>query len=133
MLGTGAVSMLFNNFPYAYHSATLKIFSAILFFLNLFLFILFNVLSLWRYIAFPGLWSNMLRHPVQSLYLGTYPMGFATIINVGVSLINQEYRFGGTAFLYFLWACWWYDVILSFLCGYVLVHIMSVSPVSCLL
>jgi len=95
-----------------------------LFFLNLLLFILFNILSLWRYIAFPGIWSNMLRHPVQSLYLGTYPMGFATIINVGVSLINQEYRFGGTAFLYFLWACWWYDVVLSFLCGYVLVHIM---------
>lgn len=116
--------MLFNNLPYATHSATLKIFSAILFFLNLALFVVFNVLSLWRYTQFPRLWSSMLQHPVQSLYLGTYPMGFSTIINVGVTLIYGEYNFGGKAFLYFLWACWWYDVVLSFLCGFVLVHIM---------
>lgn len=118
--------MVFNNFPYATHSATLKIFSAILFFLNLSLFIIFNILSLYRYLRYPQVWSDMLCHPVQSLYLGTYAMGFSTIINVGVQLIYEEYKFGGPAFLYFLWACWWYDVVLSFLCGFVLVHIMSV-------
>ncbi|KAF9820333.1 hypothetical protein IEO21_01547 [Rhodonia placenta] len=124
IMGTGAVSMVFNNFPYATHSATLKIFSAILFFLNLSLFIIFNILSLYRYLRYPQVWSDMLCHPVQSLYLGTYAMGFSTIINVGVQLIYEEYKFGGPAFLYFLWACWWYDVVLSFLCGFVLVHIM---------
>lgn len=66
----------------------------------------------------------MIRHPVQSLYIGTYPMGAATLINVAVGLIYEQYGFGHKAFLYFLWAMWWLDVVLSFLCAFLLVHIM---------
>lgn len=66
----------------------------------------------------------MIHHPTQSLFLGTYPMGASTLINIAVSLIYQDNRFGGKPFLYAMWALWWLDVALSVLCAFALVHIM---------
>ncbi|KAI0341913.1 hypothetical protein BDW22DRAFT_1357999 [Trametopsis cervina] len=123
IMGTGAISILFHNYPYP--TRTLYIFTFIIFFLNLVLFIIFNILTIARYVIFPDIWSIMIRHPVQSLYLGCYPMGGSTLINIGVSLIYQQYGFGGKPFLYFLWAMWWLEVGLSFLCVFPLVHIMK--------
>jgi tellurite resistance protein TehA-like permease len=100
------------------------VFTYIFFFLNLALFVVFNMLSIARYMLFPQSWSLTIYHPVQSLYLGCYPMGATTLINIAVGLIYQEDDFGGTSFLYFLWATWWLDVALSFLCAFALVHIM---------
>ena len=126
-MGTGAVSILFHNYPYANDSITMKVFTYIFFFLNLAFFLIFNVLTAARYIIFPDIWSIMIRHPVQSLYIGCYPMGAATLINIGVGLLYEQYDFGGRAFLYFLWGCWWIDVIISFVCAFAVVHIMCVS------
>ncbi|THH27847.1 hypothetical protein EUX98_g6340 [Antrodiella citrinella] len=123
-MGTGAISILFRNFPYGSDTLPMRVFSAIFFFLNLFLFILFNVLTLTRYIIFPDIWSIMIRHPVQSLYIGTYPMGAATLINVSVSLLYSNWHIGGKPFLYTLWAFWWVDSAISVLCAFPMVHIM---------
>lgn len=68
----------------------------------------------------------MLRHPVQSLYVGCYPMGAATLINVSVGLVREQYGFGGKPFLYIIWAFWWIDVVLSFICAFAVVHVMWV-------
>ena len=123
-MGTGAISILFHNFPYLNNTITFKIFTYIFFFLNLFLFVVFNVMTVARYTIFPDIWGIMLRHPVQSLFIGCYPMGFATLINIGVGLIYEQEGYGGRGFLYFLWACWWFDVIISFLCAFAVVHLM---------
>lgn len=72
-------------------------------------------------------WRIMLHHPVQSLYLGTFPMGVTTLLNVALTIINQKYQIGGTPFLYTLWALWWLDVGLSILCCWGMVHFMSVT------
>ncbi|OBZ68275.1 Sulfite efflux pump SSU1 [Grifola frondosa] len=125
IMGTGAISILFHNFPYASDSIAMKIFTFIFFFLNLTLFTLFNALSISRYILFPDVWPLMIQHPVQSLYLGTYPMGATTLINIAVGLIYQQYGFGGKAFLYALWGFWWLDVAISFLCAFEMVHVMK--------
>jgi tellurite resistance protein TehA-like permease len=124
--GTGAISILFHNFPYGEVEKPMKIFTLIFFFLNLILFTLFSAMSLARYIVFPGIWSIMIHHPIQSLYLGTFPMGATTLINVAVSVIYEEYGFGGTGFLYAMWSLWWLDVAISIVCCWVMVHIMSV-------
>ncbi len=63
-------------------------------------------------------------HPVQSLFTGTFPMGAITILNIAVSLIHEDYGFGGKPFLYVLWAFWWLDVISSFLCCFGVMHFM---------
>ena len=104
----------------------MKVFSAIFFFFNLILFIVFNILTIARYVIFPDIWPLMLRHPVQSLYVGCYPMGAATLINIGAGLLYEEWHWGKRAFLYVLWGFWWVDVAISFLCAFAMVHIMYV-------
>lgn len=107
----------------------MKVFSLAFFFLNLALFVLFSALSLARYILFPGIWNRMLRHPVQSLYLGTFPMGATTLFAVAITVIHDNYGFGGRPFAYAIWALWWLDVAISILCCWGTMHIMSV--ISC--
>ncbi|KAF9024810.1 hypothetical protein BDZ89DRAFT_1068751 [Hymenopellis radicata] len=100
----------------------------IFFFLNLCLFIGFTVISAIRYILWPDIWSIMIRNPVQSLFIGTFPMGATTLLNIAVSLINSQYGFGGKPFLYVLWALWWLDSAISVLCCWGVLHYMSVQP-----
>ncbi|KAF2761031.1 hypothetical protein EJ05DRAFT_461677 [Pseudovirgaria hyperparasitica] len=79
-MGTGIVSILLHNLPY--NSNWIYWISVVIFALNVFLFVLFTLVSLVRYAVFRGVWSCMTSHPVQSLFLGTFPMGLSTIINM---------------------------------------------------
>lgn len=83
-MGTGATSALIHNFPYGHGSPFIRIFTLIIFFINLVLFVLISAATAARYALFPELWSKMLRHPAQSLFVGAVPMGFATLINVAL-------------------------------------------------
>jgi tellurite resistance protein TehA-like permease len=67
-MGTGIVSILLHNLPY--NARWLYWISIVIFCLNIFLFILFTGISIVRYTVFRGVWSAMLKHPVQSLFLG---------------------------------------------------------------
>jgi len=123
-MGTGAVSILFAVFPYGDQSGACRILSTAFFCLNLLLFVLFTVISIIRYTRFPDIWSTMIRHPVESLYLGTFPMGATTLIGVGTTVLHGQYGFGGQAFLYTLWGLWWIDVALSILCCWGVIYVM---------
>ncbi|KAI9445675.1 voltage-dependent anion channel [Lactarius psammicola] len=123
-MGTGAVSLLFSVFPYWNGSQALRLLSTVFFFLNLLLFVLFCVVSAARYWRFPGMWTAVLRHPVQSLFLGTFPMGALTLIAVATIVLHGQYGFGGRGFLYTLWGLWWADVALSALCCWGIVYLM---------
>lgn len=79
-MGTGIVSILLHNLPY--NGTWLYWISVIIFALNVFLFSLFLLISILRYTIYPEIWSAMIRHPAQSLFIGTFPMGLATIINM---------------------------------------------------
>jgi hypothetical protein len=79
-MGTGIVSILLHNLPY--NGIWLYWLSVIIFALNVFLFCLFLIISILRYTIYPQIWSAMIRHPSQSLFLGTFPMGLATIVNM---------------------------------------------------
>ncbi|KAG1752929.1 voltage-dependent anion channel [Suillus lakei] len=122
--GTGAVAILFHNFPYASDSPVMRGFALAFFFLNLVLFLLFSVITAARYILFPGIWFQMIRHPVQSLYIGTFPMGATTLINIASGDIFQMYGFGGKPFIYTVWACWWINVAISMTCCFGMMHVM---------
>lgn len=69
-MGTGIVSILLHNLPY--NARWIYWISIVFFAANIFLFVLFSFISILRYVMFPGLWTAMLRHPVQSLFLGMY-------------------------------------------------------------
>jgi tellurite resistance protein TehA-like permease len=75
-----------------------------------FLFVTFLTLSIARYVIWPKIWSSMIRHPAQSLFLGTFPMGLATIINMIVFVCVPN--FGGSWWKV-AWAIWWIDAAIS--------------------
>jgi tellurite resistance protein TehA-like permease len=100
--------------------------SLMVFFVNLVLFSLFTVMALVKYRSHRDRWASLLQNPVASLYTGCFPMGATTLINVAVDVIHEEYRFSGPAFLYFIWAFWWLDVVIAFVCCWVGVHVMFV-------
>lgn len=79
-MGTGIVSILLHNLPY--NGYWLYWLSVIVFSLNVVLFVTFTIISAVRYLVWPEIWTAMVRHPAQSLFLGTVPMGLATIINM---------------------------------------------------
>lgn len=79
-MGTGIVSILLHNLPY--NGAWLYWISVIIFALNVLLFTIFSFISVLRYFTYPGLWTAMVRHPVVPLFLGAFPMGLATIIEM---------------------------------------------------
>ncbi|KAF5876149.1 putative c4-dicarboxylate transporter malic acid transport protein [Botrytis fragariae] len=124
-MGTGIVSILLHNLPY--NGAWLNYVSIIIFVLNIVLFCTFLGISLVRYILYPQIWSAMIRHPAQSLFLGTFPMGLATIINMIVFVCVPAW--GGWV-VYLAWALWWIDAVISVAtCFYLPFVIMSLHKV----
>jgi tellurite resistance protein TehA-like permease len=87
-MGTGIVSILFHALAELYPSQgmPLEVLSIVFFVLNAVLFAVIFAISLLRYTLYPATWTLMLQHPVQSLFLGTLPMGLATLINMFVAV-----------------------------------------------
>lgn len=107
-MGTGIVSILLHNLPY--NGRWLQYISEIVFALNVFLFVLFLGLSLVRYTLYPRIWLTMIKHPGQSLFLGTFPMGLATIINMICFVCVPDW---GGGWWRVAWALWWIDVAVA--------------------
>lgn len=79
-MGTGIVAILLHNFPY--QAIWLQYISYIFFALNVVLFIAFLGISIARYALYPEIWSAMLAHAGQSLFLGCMPMAFASELHI---------------------------------------------------
>lgn len=107
-MGTGIVSILLYNLPY--NGPWLRYVAVSVFALNAALFSAFVAASATRYAAFPGIFLDMLRHPTQSLFLGTFPMGFATICNMFVYVCVRAW---GSWAMNLAWAMWWLDAAVS--------------------
>lgn len=122
--GTGGVSSLFLLFPNADGSTPMLIFCKIFFYLDLFTLACFLVLTITKYTIYPGAWRSLLKNPSTSLFTSCFPMGGSTLISVAVKLFHDHDKFGGRGFLIFLWAVWWIDVGISFICCWIGVHVM---------
>jgi tellurite resistance protein TehA-like permease len=107
-MGTGIVSILLHNLPY--NGPWLQYISYIFFALNVALFVLFLLLSLLRYTLYPRIWKAMIRHPAQSLFLGCFPMGLATIINMICFVCIPNW---GGEWWRVAWALWWIDTAVA--------------------
>ncbi|KZF19114.1 hypothetical protein L228DRAFT_224815, partial [Xylona heveae TC161] len=121
-MGTGIVSILLHNLPY--NGAWLYWLSVIVFALNVVLFTVFCVITILRYILYPQLWKAMLLHPAQSLFIGTFPMALATIVNLMVLICVPAW---GEWVLTFAWTLWIIDAVISIaICCYLPFLIMHV-------
>lgn len=108
-MGTGVTSLLLYSLPYQFDG--LEIISKIFFALNLLLFVLFLLISTVRYISWPQLFPAMLKHPVQSLYLGAFSMGLTTLIDMcGLGFAPSD---RGHPFALFVWAMWWINLAIA--------------------
>jgi tellurite resistance protein TehA-like permease len=107
-MSTGVVAITLHQLPYNGH--WLRVISTIFFITNLVLFLLFTVLTILRYALYPELIPKVLRHPHQSLFLATFPVGLATLINMVVLVCAPEWGHGWATFA---WVLWWIDSLLA--------------------
>jgi len=107
-MGTGILAVLLELCPYSFYG--LSTIATIIFILNICIFLVFLCVTVARYVMYPFMWWRMLYHPAQSLFLGTFPMGLATIINGIVLIVVPTY---GNWAVQLAWALWWLDVVIS--------------------
>ncbi|PKX90342.1 TDT family transporter [Aspergillus novofumigatus IBT 16806] len=107
-MGTGIVSILLNTLPY--NAQWLYWISVVIFAINVLLFITGCIISFLRYILYPEIFGAMIVHPVQSMFIGTFPMGLTTIINMFCFVCVPVW---GEWTRNFAWGLWIFDAILS--------------------
>jgi tellurite resistance protein TehA-like permease len=124
-MGTGIVSLLLHNLPY--NGIGLYYISVVIFVLNVLLFAAGCVLTILRYALYPEIFFAMIRHPVQSMFIGTFPIGLATIINMICFVCVPAW---GSWVSYFAWGLWVFDAIISMLTALSLPFVLYVLPSS---
>lgn len=120
-MGTGIVSILLNTLPY--NGRWLYWISVVIFALNVLLFAIFLFLSVLRYVLYPEIFPALVTHPTQSLFLGTFPMGLATITNMICFVCVPAW---GAWASYVAWGLWIGNVVFSVTTCFVLMFIMYV-------
>lgn len=127
--GTGVTSILLFNLPYQFPG--LKIIATVICVLNVVLFITFTVLSIVRYSIWPKLFSLMVTHSTQLLFLGTFCsespildvqvttpaycsflVGFSTVVTMTAYVCIPAF---GHNFLILTWILWWMNAVVSLL------------------
>lgn len=121
-MGTGIVSILLNTLPY--NGNWLYWISVVIFAFNVLLFGVFLLVSIMRYVLYPEIFPVMVKHPTQSLFLGTFPMGLATIINMICFVCVPVW---GPWASYLAWGLWMADAVISVMTCLALPFIMYVK------
>ncbi|MER3556288.1 MAG: C4-dicarboxylate ABC transporter [Meiothermus sp.] len=116
-MGTGIVALLLPKLPWP----VLSRLGEGLWWLNLGLFTLFALLSLVRLGLFPTEARATLHHPLQSMFLGAIPMGFATLVN-GLVVYGPE-RWGAISVGVAYWA-WCLDAVVAAAVGLLVPYVM---------
>ncbi|KAI0870756.1 voltage-dependent anion channel-domain-containing protein [Hypoxylon argillaceum] len=111
-MGTGIVAILLFTFSNIYPKASSIMFqlSIVFYIVNVALFGLIFTMTVLRYLFYPGLFVMMISDPGQAMYLGTFPMGFATIISMTVNIMVPRF---GASWVEIARVFWWIDVAVS--------------------
>ncbi|KAL1954893.1 hypothetical protein VTO42DRAFT_482 [Malbranchea cinnamomea] len=107
-MGTGITAILLENLPYQFNG--LHYIAVVIFVLNVALFTLFLTVSIVRYTLWPEKFLQTLTHPAHSMLWGTFPMGFATIVNLVVFICVPAW---GSWAATMAWVMWWIDTVVS--------------------
>jgi hypothetical protein len=78
-MGTGIVSILLFDLPY--NARWIYWISVVVYCLNIALFVTFTGISILRYTCYKGIFTAMLKHPVQSLFLGGYLQSYGDYLS----------------------------------------------------
>lgn len=107
-MGTGIVATIFITIPWK--ADWLYYFSIIFFVLNVILFAAAFTISVLRYTLYPEIWTVMIQDSTNSLFLGTIPMGFATLVEMWVFVCVPAW---GERAVWMAWALWMLDAVVA--------------------
>jgi C4-dicarboxylate transporter/malic acid transport protein len=118
-MGTGILALALPQLPNI--GPALAPLGEALWLLNIALFCLFAGLYGARWILFPHEARRVFGHESMSMFLGTIPMGLATIINGFVAFGLPRF---GAVVLPIAHALWWIDVAMALACGALIPYFM---------
>ncbi len=118
-MGTGILALALPQIPGA--GPTLFSIGEGLWLFNIGLFSLFTVLYAARWIMFWHEAQRIFSHNIVSMFMGTIPMGLATIVNGTLFFGIPHWGEGMVSVAQFLW---WVDVALSLACGVLIPYFM---------
>ena len=111
-MGTGVVALILPEFPFA-HELLLRI-ATLLWQANTLLFSVFSILYLLRWLIYPHEARQIFSHSSMALFLGTIPMGLATVLNGFLKFGLPLY---GDVAVQIAQVLWYTDVVLAVAIG----------------
>src|SRR5258708_1443673 len=102
-MGNGSVSLVLAALPRSFpgeHAVAVSLWCV-----DMVLYAVFAAMFAARWIFFPETIKPLLHHPLQSMFLGTLPMGLAPIINGTVLFAGPHFGAGAYSLAYGLWCC----------------------------
>ena len=119
-MGTGIVFVLLAQFPLDFPGRMTLVYG--LYWTDAAFFLLFTGLFITRWLLFRQYALPLLRHPVQSMFLGALPMALIPLANGLATLFPQwPWAIGAAVQL------WWLDVLLSLAIGWLVPSVMFVT------
>ncbi|KAJ1532839.1 Plasma membrane sulfite pump involved in sulfite metabolism, partial [Cladochytrium tenue] len=114
-MGTGVTATLLNRLPFQFPG--LSVLADVVFGLNVVVFVVLLAATIARYILFPRLIKPTLLHPTQSLFIGTLPMGLATVADMLVYRFTSLPGGGGVRAARAAWWLWVVSAIAAAACA----------------
>lgn len=118
-MGTGILALALPQVPGA--GSTLRAIGEGLWLFNIGLFMLFTALYSARWIMFWDEAKQIFSHNIVSMFIGTIPMGLATIINGFLAFGVARW---GDSMIAIAQVLWWLDVAMSLGCGVLIPYFM---------
>ncbi|MBV9702504.1 MAG: TDT family transporter, partial [Methylobacteriaceae bacterium] len=118
-MGTGILALVLPQLPFV--GPSLYRLGEGLWMFNIALFVLFAGLYSARWAMFPREARRIFGHSIVSMFIGTIPMGLATIVN-GFLFFGTA-RLGASA-VTIAETLWWIDVVMALSCGVVIPYLM---------
>lgn len=118
-MGTGILALALPQLPDA--GPVLRATGELLWLFNIALFTLFAALYTARWIMFWDEAKRIFSHSIVSMFIGTIPMGLATILNGFLSFGVPRWGGSMVTVAQFLW---WIDVMMSLGCGVLIPYFM---------
>lgn len=118
-MGTGILALALGQLPGNFAAFTQL--GKALWLFNIVLFMVFSVLYAARWIVFFNEARQIFGHSTVSMFIGTIPMGLATIIN---GLVQYGLPAWGDSVIAWAHALWWLDVAMALACGVLIPFMM---------
>lgn len=67
----------------------------------------------------------MLYEPEEGLFVGAFPIGSATLLNVALT-INQRWNIGGNGLMYAIWGMWWMILAVAYMTAFGMLYVLCV-------